>query len=408
MTTLSRRQLLGILGGAAGAVGVTAGGYWMRQTTNCPSVVEATHGYTNDSIDIWSEPVLDEGRVYVGEGTGVTRFSSDSRQFRLFALDDRGEPQWVTRLELQGGIGRPLVTAEQVVVPTGGNTLTSCDRETGSQQWTLDAGNNDDGQMSSVAVAHDDHVLAVTNEPDNHGLSGGSHLLWVSADGGEIERTAEVDNVSRGLVLEDGLLIVAGRDGTVDSFDPETGDQRWSTNLGGAVGWRSTPVWFANRLWIAREDGLIEGLDPESGDSENQFGEPVELDDDPLREATPAVETIGDQLLVGDVDGTVAAYRSTLDQQWEYDVGTRVAAIDAVDDRIGVLDQRGQYTELDPETGEFQRSFLLVVRQRDDWCGFDPSYERFRGLAAMSRQSLVVTGRLFGTHFFRLPRRVSS
>lgn len=405
MTTLSRRQLLGVLGGTAGVAG---GSYWLRREINdCPATVEATHGYTNASIDIWSEPVLDEGRVYVGEGTGVARFSSDTRQFRLFALDDRGEPQWVTRLELQGGIGRPLVTANQVVVSTGGNTLVSCDRETGHRQWALNLGNNDDGHMSSVAVAHDDHILAVTNEPDDHGLSGGSHLLWVSADDGEIEWTAEVDEVSRGLVLEDGLVVVAGRDGTVGSFDPETGDRQWSTDLDGAVGWRSTPVWFANRLWISREDGPIDGLNPETGDPENQLGESVELDDDSLREATPAVERIGDQLLIGGDDGAVAAYDSTLSRQWEFDVGTRVAAIDAVDDRIGVLDQRGQYTELDPETGEFQRSLLLVERQRDGWCGFDPSYERFRGLAAMSRQSLAVTGQLFGAQFFRLPRRES-
>ena len=404
MTTLSRRQLLGVLGGTAGVAG---GGYWLWQTVNCPETVESTHGYTNDSIDIWSEPVLNRNHTYIGEGAGVVRFSSDTRQFRLLALDGRGEPQWVIRLELQGGIGRPLVTADQVIVPTGGNTLTSCDRNTGSRQWTLDFGNNEDGHMSSVAAEHDDHILVVTNEPDDHGLSGGSYLLFVSADDGEVQWTAEVDEVSRGLALLDGQVIVATRDGTVDSFDPGTGDQRWSTDLNGAVGWRSTPQWFANRLWIAREDGVIDGLDPETGDSETQFGEPVELDDGSLREATPAVERIGDQLLIGDADGVVAAYGPTLGRQWEYDVGTRVAAIDTVDDRIGVLDQRGQYTELDPETGEFQRSFLLVVRQRDDWCGFDPSYERFRGLTAMSRQSLVVTGQLFGTQFFRLPRRSS-
>lgn len=176
MDTLSRRKLLAVLGGTTGVVSVIAGSYWLRRgISECPASLEATHGYTNASFNIWSEPVFIDGRAYVSEGTGIIRFTSDSHQFRLFALDDRGEPLWVTRLELQGGIGRPLVTANQVIVPTGSNTVVGCDRQTGRVQWTLDAGNNDDGHMSSVAVGHDGHTLVVTNEPDAHGLSGGSH-----------------------------------------------------------------------------------------------------------------------------------------------------------------------------------------------------------------------------------------
>ncbi len=405
MTTLSRRKLLAVLGGTVGFASVAGGGYWLRRRAlGCHTALEATHGYTNAVTDIWSEPVFTDGRAYVSEGTGIIRMSSDSRQFRLIALDDRGEPQWITRLDLEGGIGRPLITEDQVVAPTGGNTLVSCDRETGRVQWTLNAGNNDDGHMSSIAVDHDDHVLVVTNDPDAHGLSGGSHLLSVSTSG-EIEWTTEVDEVSRGLTLREGLVVVATRDGTVASFEPETADQQWSTDLDGAAGWQSTPVWFGNHLWIPRGDGLVNILDPEDGIPQTQFGERIELDDDTLSNVTPIVVVDDERLLMGNDDGSLTAYDLNLTQQWEYNGSTQIAAIDTVDTRIAVLDQRGQYTELDAETGEAHRSFLLAVRQRDDWCGFDPSSERFRGLAVMSRQSIVATGRMFGTQFFRLPRR---
>ena len=405
MTTLSRRKLLAVLGGTVGFASVAGGGYWLRRgDLGCHTALEATHGYTNAVTDIWSEPVVADGRVYISEGSGIIRMSSDSRQFRLLALDERGEPQWVTRLDLEGGIGRPLITEDRVVVPTGGNTLVGCDRETGRVQWTLDAGNNDDGHMSNIAVDHDDHILVVTNEPDAHGLSGGSHLLSVSTSG-EIEWTTEVDEVSRGLALQEELVVVATRDGTVSGFDPKTGDQQWSTDLDGAVGWQSTPMWFGDHLWIPREDGLVSVLNATDGTRQTQFGEPIEFDDDSLSNVTPVVVVDDERLLMGSDNGSVTAYSPDLSQQWEYDGGTQIAAIDTVDSRIAVLDQRGQYTELDAETGETYRSFLLAVRQRDDWCGFDPSSERFRGLAVMSRQSIVATGQMFGTQFFRLPRR---
>jgi outer membrane protein assembly factor BamB len=282
--------------------------------------------------------------------------------------------------------------------------MVGCDRQTGRIQWTLDAGNNDDGHMSSVAVGHDDHILVVTNEPEAHGLSGGSHLLSVSTSG-EIEWTTEVDAVSRGLALQEELVVVATRDGPVGGFNPDTGGRQWSTDLDGTVGSQSMPVWFDDQLWIPREDGLVDGLDPANGAPQTQFGELIELDDDSLSNVTPAVAVDDERLLIGSNDGSVAAYGPNLNQQWEYDGGTQIAAIDTIDHRIAVLDQRGQYTELDAETGEAERSFLLVDRQRKDWCGFDSSSERFRGLAAMSRQSIVVTGRMFGTQFFRLPRR---
>lgn len=222
---------------------------------------------------------------------------------------------------------------------------------------------------------------------------------------GEIEWTTEVDEVSRGLALREELIVVATRDGTIGGFDPNTGDRQWSNDLDGAISWHSTPVWFDDHLWVPREDGLVDGLNPANGVLQTQFGEQIELDDDSSSNVTPVIVVDNERLLIGSDDGSVAAYGPNLDQQWKYDGDTQIAAIDIIGRRIAVLDQRGRYTELAAETGEAKRSFLLVVRQRDDWCGFDPSYDHFHGLAAMSRQSIVVTGRLFGTQFFRLPQR---
>ena len=409
MQSLSRRQLLGVLG--AGAAGLAGGGYWFvrggSNTPDCPEYLEPDREFWESTFDAWSEPVVDDGTVFVGGGAGITRMSSGSRMFRLLALEPSGEPKWVARRELAGGIGLPRPTDDRVFASTGANSLLAFDRETGGLEWEFDAGRNVEGQMGVATLVHDDTVIASVNDPDHDELEGSNAVVGVSASEGELQWETELDaRVSNGLALLEGTAVVATREGTLTGVDPETGDRRWETDLEEALDWGSRPVSFAGDAWLPREDGTLVAFDPESGSIPDRIS--VERADDDRDDETDgfvqAVQGTDDALYVGDLNGTVTAYDVERSERWRYEGSARIAALEAETDAVGVLDQRGVYTELEPETGDASRAFLLVDVRDDDRCGHVPSDRRFAGFATI-RHTLVVTGRvMFGARVYRLPR----
>ncbi|WP_049888935.1 outer membrane protein assembly factor BamB family protein [Natronococcus occultus] len=407
MESLSRRQLLGVLG--ASAAGLAGGGYWYvrgSDAVDCPEFLEPDREFRESTSEAWSEPIVDDGTVFVGGGAGIVRMSSGSRMFRLLALEPSGEPKWVARRELAGGIGRPRPTDDRVFVSTGANTLLAFDRETGGLEWEFDAGGNVEGHMGVVTLVHDDTVVASVNDPNHDELEGSNAVVGVSTNEGELQWTTELDaSVSNGLALFEGTVVVATRAGTLVGVDPETGDRRWEGDLEGGVDWTGSPVSFAGSGWIPREDGTVVGFDPESGTIRDRLAS--DRGDDERENETDgfvrAMQGSDDALYVGNLDGRVTAYDADGSERWLYEGLERIAAMKTDGDAVSVLDQRGVYTELEPETGDVSRAFLLVDVRDDDRCGHFPSERRFGGFATI-RHTLVVTGRVaFGAKTYRLP-----
>ncbi len=406
MVSPSRRKLLGAL--AAGSAGLAGGGYWLLRDDgpDCPERLESAQEFTRSSAPTWSRPVLDDGTVFVGGGSGVRGMSSETDMFRLLALDSSGEPEWVARTELAGGIGAPTPTEERVFASTGGNTLFALERSTGQFEWEVDAGNNADGYVGTETLVHDETVIAAVNEPQHDDLESEYVVVGVSADDGSIRWTADIgDEVSRGLGLVDEIVVATTQTGEVTGIDPETGDQQWQTEIEAEPDWYDKPVSFAGYAWVPRRDGVLVGLDLESGTITERLdaGRAENGDETDNGGFVQVARAIEDSLIVGDSNGTLTAYDDDLRERWSHDGAARVAAVTGWNDRIAVLDQRGIYYELENENGEFQRAFALADAGSDR-CGYDPSQERLTGLA-VTRQSIVATGLLFGTQLFRLPSR---
>ncbi|WP_394740225.1 outer membrane protein assembly factor BamB family protein [Natronococcus roseus] len=406
MESLSRRQLLGVLGAGTAAAG---GGYWYVRGSgapDCPEYLEPDREFWESTSDAWSEPVVDGGTVFVGGGAGIVQMSSGSRMFRLLALEPSGEPKWVARRELAGGIGRPQPTDDRVFASTGANTLLAFGRETGGLEWEFDAGGNVEGHMGVATLVRDDTVVASVTDPDHDELEGSNAVVGVSASEGELRWAVELDApVSNGLALLEGTVVVATRAGTVIGIDPATGDRQWETDLEGAVDWGSRPVSFAGNAWLPREDGMLVAFDPERGSIRDRISSDRADDerDDETDGFVQAVRGSDEALYVGDRDGGVTAYDADGSERWRYEGPERIAALEAGADVVGALDQRGVYTELEPETGDASRAFLLVDVRGDDRCGHVPSERRFSGFATI-RHRLVVTGRIaFGARTYRLP-----
>ncbi|ELY89197.1 pyrrolo-quinoline quinone [Natrialba hulunbeirensis JCM 10989] len=417
MVSRSRRRLLGAIGTGAALAG---GGYWLSQQrgVDCPDQLESTHEFTADP-NVWSPPVLDDRTLFIGAGFGITRMSSGERPFRLLALESTGEPKWVLRRELGGGFGIPKPTDDHVFVSTGANRLFALERETGRVEWTFDAGNEQIGHMSAVAVEHDGLVVISTTQPDADAFEGSTsnYVLGVSAAEGELEWSVPITGtVSSGLAVVGGTIVVVTQNGTAIGIDPETGEERWETDLDGSVDWSTTLTLLAGGVLVPREDGTLLTLAPATGEITGRYTARTartNAEYDPNEErahesddgaVVRAVYRDEDALFVGDRSGGVTAYDAggDLTEQWRYEGDVRVAALETVTDRVAVLDQRGVYAELDRETGSVHRKFLLADGWSDDRCGLDPSNDRLNGLAVTRRQ-IVTSGSLYSTSRYRRP-----
>jgi outer membrane protein assembly factor BamB len=407
----TRRQILGAVG--AGALGTAGGGYLVQRRIGpgCPEYREPSAVYDTSLFNIWSRAVQYDEMVLTGEGAGITKIASGPHHFRLLALDDGGDPVWIARETLHGGIGRPAPTDDRVFVATGGNELLAYDRETGNREWRFDAGQNYSGGMGVVSVVEEDTVVAAVTNPDPSLFDGESqhYLVGVSAAGGTVQWTVGLpDEVSRGLVGVDGMAVTATVSGDVFGIDPETGNEQWRQTLDGEVGTFSTPERLGDHVWIARRDGTIVILHAGTGERINRVVTgATPADTKTIESLVRAVEVGDDVAVVGDAGRSVTAYEGNGSERWQYESEATPAALDIFAGRVVVVDQRAVYTELDIETGEQYRSFSLTDRQRDGRCGLRGERDYLIEASATERR-LVLSGRALGVRVYILPPRESS
>ena len=159
---------------------------------------------------------------------------------------------------------------------------------------------------------------------------------------------------------------------------------------------------------LNKDSDTVSYVDPETGETVDRISSEHGTNDDGFRQA---VQVIDGLLLVGHRDGTVTAHGDDGTERWRYDGAARAAGFATLTgqdgDRIGVLDQRGVYAEIDPETGERYRELLVADGVGGDRCGLRPSREQFAGLTGMpstGTRSIAVTRRR-GVHIYYLPAR---
>lgn len=195
----------------------------------------------------------------------------------------------------------------------------------------------------------------------------GSGDVLIPGDTGEVHRvrpdgsvawTAETYPSARGIhgtpTVANGAAYVGAYDGTLYAFDLETGERRWCTDLGDAIG--SSPGYRDGVVFVAVEflpaDGSVFGVDAVTGEVVWEQPEPR---DHP--HSTAALDREAGRLVVGANDGTVYGWRyPDLDFEWRFRTGDAIKGPVATHDGavfVGSWDHRLYRVTLDDGTEEW-------------------------------------------------------
>lgn len=155
----------------------------------------------------------------------------------------------------------PVTDGERVYAYFGMNGLFCYDLE-GNLVWKKDLGNyemdNGWGTSSGPVVVDGMIVVQIDNEQE-------SHVVGLKADSGDevwrVERPDEVSNWSTPIVWENSVrteVVLAGK--TVRSYEPTTGKELWSMEIGGRSS--ATPAAVGDVLYIGSENRSRRGGTP--------------------------------------------------------------------------------------------------------------------------------------------------
>jgi outer membrane protein assembly factor BamB len=164
--------------------------------------------------DYSSGPVIDDGTVYIG--------SSD---YNLYAIDeDSGKEIW--RFSTEGMISSTALLDEaNVYVGSLDNRLYSIDRKTGALIWKFDT----NGPVISSPLSYKNLVIIGSRNSDLYALQKDTGSPeWIYS-----YWTSWVE--SSGIIVDDRLYIGSSDSGNVYCLDPATGDEYWTSFVGGSA-----------------------------------------------------------------------------------------------------------------------------------------------------------------------------
>ncbi|RJX43669.1 hypothetical protein DM826_05300 [Halonotius aquaticus] len=204
-----------------------------------------------DAHGIGSSPTVFEGTVFIGSYNN------------LYAVDaETGDQEWVFETDIASS---PTVSSGTVFVGSGDNNLYAVDAETGDQQWVFETG---DSVYSSPTVANgtvfvgsrDNNLYAVDTETGQE--------EWAFETGGVVDCSPTVS---------DNVVFFGSGDERFYALDAETGQEEWVSYVPYPV--RSSPTVADGTLFIAADnepnsltlaetsdDGIIGALDLETGE----------------------------------------------------------------------------------------------------------------------------------------------
>ncbi|MFB6222478.1 MAG: PQQ-binding-like beta-propeller repeat protein [Haloarcula sp.] len=202
--------------------------------------------------------------------------------------------------------------------------------DTVKRAWSLptNRGDHTAAKGSPVLAPTGDLILA-----DDTG-----RVRAISTDG-EIQWTTKITQATRGShgtpAVANGTAYIGTYDGALSALDLETGQRRWRTELGDAIG--ASPTYYNGTLYVAVEhtapSGSVAAVNAATGDIQWRDSRPA---DHP--HSTVTLDRERGRLLFGSNDGYCYAWSfPELSQVWRYDTGGEVKAPIAVADGVAVV-----------------------------------------------------------------------
>jgi outer membrane protein assembly factor BamB len=196
--------------------------------------------------------------------------------------------------------------------------------------WTMPVNRGEHTAAKSTPVAVGDGDIVVAGDTGT--------VRRVSPEG-EVRWDASVERTTRGIhgtpAVANGTVYVGAYDGAMYAFDVESGERRWRTDVGDAIG--SSPVYFNGTVYIAVEysppDGSVAALDAGSGEERWIDRHPT---DHP--HSTVAIDRDVGRLVVGSNDGVCYAWSfPELERVWTFETGGAIKGPVAVHDGLAVF-----------------------------------------------------------------------
>jgi outer membrane protein assembly factor BamB len=196
--------------------------------------------------------------------------------------------------------------------------------------WTMPVNRGDHSAAKSTPVfASDGDVVVAGDTGDIRRVSPAGEVRWI----------ASVDRTSRGIhgtpAIANGSLYVGAYDGALYGFDLASGERRWKTDIGDAIG--SSPVYYDGICYIAVEyadpSGSVAAVDARTGAVRWIDHRPT---DHP--HSTIALALEAGRLVVGSNDGICYAWSfPDLERAWTFQTEGPIKGPVAVHDGMAVF-----------------------------------------------------------------------
>ncbi len=215
--------------------------------------------------------------------------------------DNQSNPK-AEKLKLEGIYGDPAATAGMVYITAYSGHVVAINRADGTGKWAAQL----PGRIIGGALAEGGRVYAATNRGE---------LFSLAADSGFVQwRRRIADEVWSTPLLVEGLVVIAGMDGSVSAYDAD-GNRRWRERPAGR-GIAAALTLADGRLYAASFDQRVYALDPATGKTVWRSA----TADNWLW--TPPVVS-GGLVYAGSLDGTLYAFDAAADNsvRWQHDLG---------------------------------------------------------------------------------------
>jgi outer membrane protein assembly factor BamB len=176
-------------------------------------------------------PVAHDGFVYVGDATGLTKFS------------ETGDKQW--RIPTDGRIiSRPVIIEDTILCSDSSGKLYALALTNGQEQWRLNVSNE-----SYLSSTYDEN-LYLTAGNSCYAVARSNHTItWVFSSKGPITASP---------VLSNDTLYVSSWDNYVYALDAKTGTMRWRYQTG--WGYDISPVVSKGTIFVGSMDNNLYAL----------------------------------------------------------------------------------------------------------------------------------------------------
>ncbi len=200
-----------------------------------------------------------------------------------------------------------------------------------AEQWAVDGINKGDHTAAKASA-----VPAPTGDLIVPGDDG---TVYAVGPAGEVRWAAATHPSAFGIhgtpAIANGTAYVGAYDGALYAFDLATGERRWRTPLGDAIG--SSPAYHDGRLYVGVEylgpnDGSLYAVDADG----TVIEERTEPTDHP--HSTPAIDLDAGYVVMGANDGVLYGWEyPSLEPAWEFDTGEAIKGPVAVHDGAAVF-----------------------------------------------------------------------